>query len=181
MNLVEHAKKELEVSGLFDKDSDYGGMVGKAVLELIEVFAKQGHSGMSASMVRSIFSKLSDYKPLIPLTLKDDEWCEVSNGTFQNKRNSAVFKEGKDGKAYYIDAYYKKTQNNTTWNGSLDLPDGRRVGRCYIKNTSRMPIICINVIETEVAKDDWEMVVVKDKQLDKLREFYDFELLNKEE
>lgn len=77
-SLVDHAKKELEKASLFDKDSDYDGMIGKAVLELLEVFSKQGHSGMSAAMVRDLFNKLSDFKTLTPITSKTDEWHDVS-------------------------------------------------------------------------------------------------------
>jgi len=36
-NLVEHAKRELTLAGLFNKDSDYGGMMGDSVMELMEV------------------------------------------------------------------------------------------------------------------------------------------------
>ena len=44
-----------------------------------------------------------------------------------------------------------------------------------------MPNICIDVIETEIAKDDWEMVIKDVAQLDELRKYYDFELINSEE
>lgn len=39
-----------------------------------------------------------------PLTGEDDEWIEVAEGVFQNKRESAIFKEADrfDGKAYYL-------------------------------------------------------------------------------
>ena len=43
-NLAKHAEYELRKAGLFDKDSDYGGMLGKAVMDIVKVFAKQGHS-----------------------------------------------------------------------------------------------------------------------------------------
>lgn len=62
--LVEHAEKELKKAGLFDKDSDYDGMLGDAVLELITTFAKQGHSGFSAQMTRELFHKLSNFEEL---------------------------------------------------------------------------------------------------------------------
>ncbi len=62
--LINHAKEELTRVGLFDKDSDYDGMLGNAVLELITVFAKQGHSGMSAEMTRELFYKLSGFEKL---------------------------------------------------------------------------------------------------------------------
>lgn len=63
-NLVDHAQKELTKVGLFDKDSDYDGMLGEGVLELITVFAAQGHSGYSAQMTRELFSKLSNFEEL---------------------------------------------------------------------------------------------------------------------
>lgn len=63
-NLTDHAKTELTKAGLFDKDSDYDGMLGEAVLELITTFAAQGHSGYSAQMTRELFYKLSDFQNL---------------------------------------------------------------------------------------------------------------------
>ncbi len=97
MSLTEHAKQELEMAGFFDKGSDYGGELGNATLELVKLFAKQGHSGISAGIVRNLFNKLADYKPLSPLTFNDDEWSNEiarSDNVYQNKRNSAVFKDG---------------------------------------------------------------------------------------
>lgn len=64
MNLIDHANTELKKVGLFDKDSDYDGMLGEGVLELITVFANQGHSGMSAQMTRELFHKLSNFEKL---------------------------------------------------------------------------------------------------------------------
>ena len=58
MTETDRSIEELKIAGLFDKDSDYEGMVGKAVQELLKVFQKQGHSGASASIVASIFHNL---------------------------------------------------------------------------------------------------------------------------
>lgn len=63
-NLIDHANKELTRVGLFDKDSDYDGELGRGVLDLITVFANQGHSGMSAQMTRELFYKLSNFEDL---------------------------------------------------------------------------------------------------------------------
>jgi hypothetical protein len=104
-NLVEHAKTELKAAGLFDKDSDYDGMLGEAALELVEVFDKQGHSGLSAPYVADIVNKLFMFKPLLPLTGEDSEWTCLdydSEVAYQNKRYSSVFKD-KDGQAYDIE------------------------------------------------------------------------------
>jgi len=66
-NLVSHARHELESQGLFDQGRDfYGGMTGNAVLELVELFALQGHSGMSAGLVRALFGKVAGFQPLGP-------------------------------------------------------------------------------------------------------------------
>lgn len=102
--LVDHAKTELKVAGLFDKDSDYGGMIGKAVIDLCDVFSKQGHSGFSANCTLDVFNKLAKFENLTPLTNKPSEWCDVSKESgypfWQNKRNSKYFsKDG--GKTWY--------------------------------------------------------------------------------
>ena len=126
MGLVDHAKVELEIAGLLNEEGDfYGGMTGKAVLELMEVFAKQGHSGMSAPIVADLFQKLANYKPLGPITGKDEEWVEVFNDkdgqpVYQNKRGSAVFKHS-DGRATYNDSIIKRCPDGACWNGPLYL------------------------------------------------------------
>lgn len=100
-NIEDFARNELQRAGLFDKDSDYGGMMGDAVMKLIKVFDEEGHSGFSAGMAISIFEKIARFQPLTPLTGADDEWFECGEGCFQNKRAPSVFKE--NGEAYDID------------------------------------------------------------------------------
>lgn len=94
MNLTEYANQELQAAGLFDEDSDYNGSLGKSVLDLIKFFADQGHSGASAHRAIALFQTLASYRPLGPLTGADDEWAEVADGLFQNKRCFHVFKDG---------------------------------------------------------------------------------------
>lgn len=129
MGLIDHAKTELEMSGLFNEEGDfYGGETGKAVMELIETFSKQGHSGMSAKIVTDIFHKLSMYKPLGPITGRDEEWADVSEAvgkkgvrSYQNKRCGAIFKEGKDGRPYYLDAIVWQGEDSwDTFTGTVD-------------------------------------------------------------
>lgn len=93
-NLERHARRELEIAGLFGDGDFYGGMMGQTVMKMIKVFSEEGHSGMSAPMAISIFSKVANFEPLTPLTGADDEWMEISAGRFQNKRCSHVFKDG---------------------------------------------------------------------------------------
>jgi len=99
-SLIDYAKEEIKRAGLFDSDSDYNGMLGKAVMELIEVFSRQGHSGLSAHFTLGIFDKVARFKPLTSLTYKKDEWNKVTEDTWQNKRDFSVFsKDG--GKTHY--------------------------------------------------------------------------------
>ena len=190
MGLIDHAKTELQIAGLFDKTGDfYDGMTGKAVMELMEVFSKQGHSGMSAGVVADIFQKLARYETLGPITGKDEEWVEVSKYTdtgkewYQNKRCGALFKDSKDGKPYYIDAVVKRDQRGVTWSGRAwlneeDWLNGDRskmvdkVG--YIKSFPFTPkTFYIDVKDVEVTKDDWESFIVDPSQLDEVWEYYD--------
>jgi len=184
MDLVSFAKQELKIAGLFDKDSDYGGMLGDAVMELMKVFSKQGHSGCSASMTLALFQKVASYKPLTPLTFNEDEWVDVEH-CFQNKRNSAVFKKDKESRPYYIDAFYMKNQTDVTYSGSLCVGNGKKLGRCYIKDPNEMPKICIDIIDWEVNKETgvkekgsgwWESKMKDPSQLDEIRKYYDFDL-----
>lgn len=104
--LHDHAERELRAAGFYEPDSDYGGMLPEAVLELVDVFSKQGHSGMSASIVRQLFNTLIDFKPLSPIKGDTEEWglVDEQNQIYQNKRLSSLFKDGENGKPYYLDA-----------------------------------------------------------------------------
>lgn len=112
-NLVKYAESEMRRAGLFDKDRDYGGMLGPAILKMVETFSDEGHSGMSAGLAISIFEKVARFEPLTPLTGEDDEWMEVGDGKFQNVRCSHVFKE--NGQAYDIDGKIFREPNGWTY------------------------------------------------------------------
>lgn len=104
-NLTLHAERELKVAGLLGSNDEYDQAVADATLEIVKVFAKQGHSGFSASVTTSLVEKLMRFEPLGPLTGEDDEWTildydEDMKG--QNKRCSHVFLRA-DGTAYDIE------------------------------------------------------------------------------
>ncbi len=116
-NLTKHAEYELKLAGLFDEDSDYKGMLGDAALELVKVFAKQGHSGASAAIVRNLFNELANFMPLSPIGKSDDEWMNVSGNIgepmWQNKRRGTTFSRDA-GKTWY-DIDNPKLNNGDTW------------------------------------------------------------------
>lgn len=110
-NLETHAETELRRSGLFDKDSDYDGMIGEAVMVLVRVFASQGHSGMSARIVLDVFDRVAHFKPLTGITSDPAEWMAVADAmqdgspaVWQSTRQHSCFSND-GGKTYYdIDA-----------------------------------------------------------------------------
>lgn len=189
-NLVKYAKMELEAIGAFSKDDDfYGGMTGNAVLELIELFSKQGHSGMSASLVRNLFNKLADYKPLKPITCEDSEWGDAidENNTYQNKRCSSIFKKGKNGKPYYLDAIVFRGENGSCFTGSsVKLKNGSKLKSRQFINLPFIPkTFYVDVNETEYYKNKktgklvkkvgggwWESTVKDESQLKEIFEYY---------
>lgn len=102
-NLVDYAKEELKRIGMIDSGEPYNNLAAKEILDLIELFSSQNHSGFSAPYVASMFYRLSMFKPASPLTGVDDEWKELIDGSFQNKRCFSVFKDSKDGTAYNLE------------------------------------------------------------------------------
>lgn len=100
--MMERAKTELTLAGLYEEDSDYSGGLGRAAEELYQVFTDQGHSGMSASVTANIFHALANGQVLSPLTGEPAEWKDVSEEMgrplFQNKRMGSVFAEDDHGK-----------------------------------------------------------------------------------
>ena len=183
MSTTSHAKFELELAGFFGEDSDYGGAIGEAVMELMEVFEKQGHSGGSAPIVASLFHKLANYKPLGPITGKDEEWGDVSDLAgkpwYQNKRESGLFKD-KDGRVAYNSAIIKRCPDGTTWSGPIYMNREDAINdtnqfhsSLEIKGFPFTPkTFYIDVLEEEIKKDDWIMWVKDPKQLDEVWEYY---------
>ena len=103
MSFLEYAKSELDLIGLTEDSTDEMNRdMRKCILEIMQKFADQGHSGFSAGYAVNILNKLLRYEPLTPLTGEDDEWIELgydSELKYQNKRFGQVFKDA-DGRAY---------------------------------------------------------------------------------
>ncbi len=58
MNSRIFAKKWLEREGLFDKDSDYDGWLGTCAMQVVDLIAKQGHSGASGPQLVKILASI---------------------------------------------------------------------------------------------------------------------------
>ena len=92
-NYTKHARKEFEVLG-WPGDCEMQKMICDNVLELLEAFSGQGHSGSSAPYALGLFEKLAKFQPISPLTGEDNEWNEVGSERYQNNRDGEVFKDG---------------------------------------------------------------------------------------
>lgn len=124
MALLEHAKHELSLIASEDEDvaDEMQLEMNAHILEMVERFADAGHSGFSASYAVAVLEKLLRFEPLTPLTGEDEEWTEVADGVFQNKRCSHVFKE--NGEAYDIDGKIFREPS----------------GACFTSSESRVPV-----------------------------------------
>lgn len=136
-NLHNHALAEFRSAGWLDDNGytdEMQGMICEHLLELLKVFADEGHSGSTAPYTVNLFKKLAMFEPIAPLTGKDDEWIKHDYGvdpTYQNKRRGSVFKDV-NGDAYDIDG-------KVFWEWYKD--DGGNVTRSYYScRDSRVPV-----------------------------------------
>lgn len=100
-NLVDHAKRELELIG---EDPEFID----GYLNVIQAFADMNHSGGSAMVAIPVINELLQFKNLKPLTNNPDEWMKIDedvwgdpNGVWQCKRNHEAFSND-GGKTYYL-------------------------------------------------------------------------------
>lgn len=117
-NLYSHAQRELSVA--LPTDGDMNDMMTTDVLEMIQLFGTQGHSGMSASYAAGLISDLLAFKPLSPLTGAEDEWTALEycdDMAWQNKRCSHVFRRA-DGTAYDSTGRLFEEPNGLRYQGS---------------------------------------------------------------
>ena len=135
-NMLKWAEQELRYAGYDINDPEDGPnrWLAEGTLELLKVFAGQGHSGSSAPYAVALFEKLAMWKPISPLTGEDDEWNDVGKDTWQNRRNSAVFKEN-DGQAYWIEG-----RVFWEWATYPEIDDGKPFKSHYTSRDSRVNI-----------------------------------------
>lgn len=120
-NTVSWAKRELELAGMFDKDSDYSGALGKSILEVVEKFFSYGHSGGSAGISLAILNKLLRHEPLTSLgnPTETSEYEDVSDMAgyplYQATRDGSVFSYdlGKTWVKMVEDLYEDRLDENT--------------------------------------------------------------------
>lgn len=119
--MIEKAKYELDLilkqCGDDEEAIRMQEIINKNILDIVELFASQQHSGMTANYVIQILIKLLNQSFITPLTGEEDEWVEVMEGMYQNKRESTIFKDKDiyDGKPYYIEGKVFSDDGGKTW------------------------------------------------------------------
>ena len=175
---LEHAKRELKIAGYKPieelPENDPNRRMQENILELLDILAKQGHSGLSAFYIIHCFEKLAKFEPLTPLKCDEGEWNEVGNDIYQNNRLLSVFKKGKNGKPYYLDAiiWRQKMEDGvvSSFTGELKFKDGRTITSAqYI----RLPFIPKSFYVDVKSIDDETYELINPKQLNKVFEYYD--------
>lgn len=143
-NYKSHAMAEFRAAGWTEdgvtfKD-EMQGMICAHVLDLLDVFEGEGHSGSSAPYAIDLFSKLAKFEPIAALTGEDWEWVRHDYGdtpVYQNKRFSAVFKQADrfNGQAYWLDG-----KIFWSWASYPDIDGGQPFKSYYSGSESRVPI-----------------------------------------
>ena len=96
------------------KSDEMQDWIEKCVLDILDLIANQGHSGVSHWYLLNILIPLLKGKPVTPLTGNDWEW-DNEYGFIQNKRCFSVFKDS-DGSAYFTEGYaFSDDGGKTYW------------------------------------------------------------------
>ena len=111
MSIRQYAKSEL--AGINHDESGLQSMIDECVLELVDVFSKQGHSNHSAHYVISVLERVLNFLPITPLTGEDDEWEKENDGIYRNKRCMRVIRE--NGIAYDTMGKVFSDDGGKTW------------------------------------------------------------------
>lgn len=173
------------------------------IMALVQKFADSGQSGGSAPFtagaITEVVRKLLAQEPLGGVENSDDEWDDISKiegvdegtGTFQNSRLSSVFKEGKEGRPYYLDAivFTPEGKDYGFTSGGVKIAENskEKIGSSqYIKAFPFEPkTFKITVQEKEYRKLEdgslieeegggwWESWIKDPKQLEEVWEYYD--------
>lgn len=148
MSTLSYAEHELSLIGLTKDDpEEMNRMMYDNIMQLLQVFSDQGHSGFSAAYLTSILVPLLRHEPITPLTGDESEWEDVSqyggNTKFQNKRCSRVFKDV-DGSCYDINGKVFITKEVNS--------EGKEYDYSYTSKDSKVDVIFPYIPKTEYVR-----------------------------
>ncbi len=133
-NMLDYTKHELNLIGLKDDSEDEMNVtMRKHILHMVKEFEEEGHSGHSASYALAILKKVLNWKPLTDLTGEDDEWMEIADDLYQNKRAFDVFKDANG-------AYWSGGVVFWEWSIHSAINGGKPFKSYFTSKDSRVPI-----------------------------------------
>lgn len=104
MNLVDHARRELDLCGQMAEDPGYSA----SLIASIAAFASYGHSGGSASVAIDQLTRLLRGEALTALTSDPAEWIDRSAESgypmWQNRRDGRAFSHDSGKTWAFVDA-----------------------------------------------------------------------------
>ena len=136
MDLLEWAKKEIEIACKIERESDpegewdYGCACYESAFKAFESLLEDGHSGFSIRLTQRILNRLIDGRPLIPIEDTEDVWKysfdrgDTGVKVYQCIRMSSLFKDVyPDGTVKYDDidrvSAIDIESPGTTWHSKL--------------------------------------------------------------
>lgn len=171
-NDIEDVKKEFLKLGykpIEECEEDIDKWFQEGTLKLLNIF----NSGYKDNIVIDYFCKLGKFDPISPIMCTEDEWNEVGDDIYQNNRCSALFKNSKNEEPHYLDAIVWKNQNGNTYTGSAL---NKSLEKIKSSQNVKIPFVpktfYIDVIEKEVAPDDYDFYIKDEKQLNEVWKYY---------
>jgi len=199
-NIQNFAKRELDILAATEPDAIVIPFA-KEILALCEAFENSEQSGgtapYTASVIAETVKKLMLQEPICDVTGHEMEWvdiCENDEGgtiLYQNNRCNALFKNGIEGKAYYLNAIaWKDNKDIFTGDVYIDNKSFELIGSDqFVKFPFKPKTFYIDVVRIPITKKEAEKrnlyyiednnnkcyyYILKDpKQLNKVFEYYD--------
>ena len=106
-NTLKWAEREVEIwkeDCKDDPDIVYISGCVESALKAYKAVLEDSHSGMSWCITKDILTTLMEGKPLTLLADREEDWDQISDNKWQNKRYSKLFKKvDEDGVPHYHD------------------------------------------------------------------------------
>ena len=193
-NSESYAKREFEI---LEKSNTNSIIVPfkNEIIALCKAFGDSSQSGGSASFtaiaILQALKQLMAFQVIAPLTGEDDEWTATTKYNsneliYQNNRDSRVFKDGKNGRAYFIEAIIYESNYGLKFTSNQVKTNNGEYISCsqYIKSFPFFPeTFYVDAIERTIGSkneivvnnngDWWTHVIKNDKQLNNVFEYYD--------
>ena len=139
--IIEYAKSELSKSGWVN---EYGECINdeyilqvricRRLIEMFQFMENTNNQVEGIDILLDFVDRLTNLKPITPLTGEDDEWEEISTGNYQNKRCKSVFKTNETVKGQAFDL-----EHTIFWKWTTDSL-GKKEKNFFITYDSTAPV-----------------------------------------